>query len=112
MLVAIEPTWTGTIHAPGNSALLDIAILAFPDQRMSIHAEAGHVRGVQSLLKAASPDMRFHPIVLSSAFRQKPHIVSLKTIREGRAARAPEALAPRCRDVIRHGFESRDCQRQ
>jgi glycosyltransferase involved in cell wall biosynthesis len=81
MIVAIEPTWTGTIHAPGNSTLLDIAKLAFPDQRMSIHAEAGHVREVQSLLKAAaSPDVHFHTIVLSSAFRHKPHIVSLKRL--------------------------------
>lgn len=112
MLVAIESTWTGTIHAPGNSTLLDIAKLAFPDQRMRIHAEVGHVRDVQSLLKAASPDVRFHPIMLSSAFSNKPHIVSLKTMRAGRAARALEALAPRCRDIIRNRFESRDCQRQ
>src|ERR1700748_1034201 len=81
MIVAIEPTWTGTIHAPGNSTLLDIAKLAFPDQRMSIHAEAGHVREVQSLLKAAaSPSVRFHTILLSSASRHKPHIVSLKRL--------------------------------
>ena len=112
MIVAIEPTWTGTIHAPGNSTLLDIAKLALPDQRMSVHAEAGHVWEVQSLLKAASPDMRFHPIVLSSAFRHKPHIVSLRTMREGRAARSLEALASRYRDIIRNGFEPPDSQRQ
>ena len=53
MIVAIEPTWTGTIHAPGNSTLLDIAKLAFPDQQMAIHAEAGHIQEVKSLLKAA-----------------------------------------------------------
>src|SRR5205814_9586332 len=77
MIVAIEPTWTGTIHAPGNTTLLDIAKLAFPGQQLAIHAEAGHVQEVRSLLKAAaSPTVRFHTIELSPDFRHKPHIVS------------------------------------
>ena len=81
MIVAIEPTWTGTIHAPGNSTLLDIAKLAFPTQQMAIHAEAGHIKEVKSLLKAsASPTVHFHTIELSSVFRHKPHIVSLRRL--------------------------------
>ena len=81
MIVAIEPTWTGTIHAPGNSTLLDIAKLAFPDQQMVIHAEAGHIKEVKSLLKAsASPSVHFRTIELSKAFRHKPHIVSLRRL--------------------------------
>ena len=81
MIVAIEPTWTGTIHAPGNSTLLDIAKLAFPNQQMAIHAEAGHIQEVKTLLKAAgSPTVRFHTIELSSAFRHRPHIVSLRRL--------------------------------
>jgi len=81
MIVAIEPTWTGTIHAPGNTTLLDIAKLAFPGQRLAIHAEAGHLQEVKSLLKAAaSPTVQFHTIELSPHFRHKPHIVSFKRL--------------------------------
>jgi glycosyltransferase involved in cell wall biosynthesis len=81
MIVAIEPTWTGTIHAPGNTTLLDIAKLAFPGETLAIHAEAGHVKEVKSLLKAAaSPTVQFHTIELSDAFRHRPHIVSLRRL--------------------------------
>lgn len=81
MIVAIEPTWTGTIHAPGNTTLLDIAKLAFPGQRLAIHAEAGHLQEVRSLLKAAAPStVHFHTIELSPDFRHKPHIVSFKRL--------------------------------
>jgi glycosyltransferase involved in cell wall biosynthesis len=81
MIVAIEPTWTGTIHAPGNTTLLDIAKLAFPGQRLAIHAEAGHLQEVKSLLKAgASSTVHFHTVELSPDFRHKPHIVSFKRL--------------------------------
>jgi glycosyltransferase involved in cell wall biosynthesis len=81
MIVAIEPTWTGTIHAAGNASLLDIAMLAFPDQRLSIHADAGHIAEIKSLLKVAtSAKVTFHTIVLSETFRHRPHIVSFKRL--------------------------------
>jgi len=81
MIVAIEPSWTGTIHAPGNSTLLDIAKLAFPAQQLAIYAEAGHVQEVKSLLKAAcSPTVQFHTIELSPDFLHRPHIVSFKRL--------------------------------
>jgi glycosyltransferase involved in cell wall biosynthesis len=80
MIVAIEPTWTGTLHAPGNTTLLDIAKLAFPGQRLAIHAEAGHLQEVKSLLKAAASTVRFHTIELSPDFRHKPHVVSFKRL--------------------------------
>src|SRR5215475_4434273 len=79
LILAIEPTWTGTIHAPGNSTLLDIAKLAFPGQRLSIYGDAGHLQEMQSLLNAKS-GVQFRPIELSPAFRHKPHIVSFKRL--------------------------------
>jgi len=102
MIVAIEPTWTGTIHAPGNSTLLDIAKLAFPGQTMAIHAEAGHVKEIKSLLKAASsPTVRFHTIELSNAFLHKPHIVSFKRLlRELRIIRKALSQVPAGEDCL------------
>jgi glycosyltransferase involved in cell wall biosynthesis len=77
MILAIEPTWTGTIHAPGNATLLDIARMAFPGQKMSIFAESRHLQEVESILGApSSPPVQYHPIALSKSYLHKPHIVS------------------------------------
>jgi glycosyltransferase involved in cell wall biosynthesis len=102
MIVAIEPTWTGTIHAPGNTTLLDIAKLAFPGQKLAIHAEAGHVQEVKSLLKAAaSPTVRFHTIELTPGFRHKPHIVSFSRLfNEFRIIRKALAEVPAREDCL------------
>jgi glycosyltransferase involved in cell wall biosynthesis len=102
LILAIEPTWTGTIHAPGNTTLLDIAKLAFPNQPMRIYADAGHVREVQRLLKAAaSPDVQFRTVSLSNSFLHKPHIVSPKRMwREIAILRRALAEVPAGEDLL------------
>lgn len=102
MILAIEPTWTGTIHAPGNATLLDIAKLAFPNQRLSIFAEAGHLQEVKSILDAkTSPTVQFHRIELSNAFRHKPHIVSARRLlSELQVIRKALSDVPRSEDCL------------
>jgi glycosyltransferase involved in cell wall biosynthesis len=100
MILAIEPTWTGTIHAPGNAMLLDIARRAFPNQRLSIFAEDKHLREVQSIL-GSSPEVQYHPIELSRSFRHKPHIVSASRLfQEMKSIRAAFAKVPASEDCL------------
>jgi len=100
MILAIEPTWTGTIHAPGNSILLDIARMAFPAQPLNIFAEAGHLREMQSILNAPQT-MQFHPVALSDTFRHKPHIVSAKRLlREVQIIRRAFKTVPPSEDCL------------
>ncbi len=102
MILAIEPTWTGTIHAPGNATLLDIARMAFPSQQMHIFADARHLEEVQTVLGAKpSPTVQYHPIELSKSFRHKPHIVSVKRIfREAGIIRKALAQVPASEDCL------------
>jgi glycosyltransferase involved in cell wall biosynthesis len=75
MIVAIEPTWTGSIHAPGNAMLMNIARMAFPGQQIRVHAESRHLTEMQ-IVFAPSPNVRFHTIDIGKTFLHKPHIVS------------------------------------
>ena len=102
MILAIEPTWTGTIHAPGNTTLLDIARMAFPGQQMHVFAESGHLEEVRSLLGApSSPPVQFHPIALTPSYRHKPHIVSASRLwRELAIIRKALALVPAGEDCL------------
>ncbi|HKY18147.1 MAG TPA: glycosyltransferase [Rhizomicrobium sp.] len=77
MILAIEPTWTGRIHAPGNAILLNIVKAAFPEQPLHIFAEAAHLKELQTILSAqTNATAQFHPIQLSPHYLHRPHIVS------------------------------------
>jgi glycosyltransferase involved in cell wall biosynthesis len=81
MILAIEPTWTGTVHASSNAAALEVVRLAFPQQTVRVFAEITHLQELQaSLGDAASSAFQFESVQLSDAFRHKPHIVSLRRL--------------------------------
>ena len=81
MILAIEPTWTGTVHASSNAALLEVVSLAFPRQTIRVFADVTHLNELQSSLgEASSSAFRFKSIQLSEVHRHKPHIVSLRRL--------------------------------
>ena len=43
MILVFEMIWTGTMHAPGNSATIQTILAARPDQAVRVHAEATHL---------------------------------------------------------------------
>jgi glycosyltransferase involved in cell wall biosynthesis len=43
MILAFELTWTGVIHAPGNSSTLQILAAACPGHRIRVHADPTHL---------------------------------------------------------------------
>ena len=43
MIVVYEPTWTGTDHAPGNSATVQVLAHAFPAERIRVLADPPHL---------------------------------------------------------------------
>src|SRR5690348_15453996 len=95
-------TWTGTTHAPGNSATLQTVALACPYQRVRVFADPSHLRELQrdSALTAYG-NVAFSPIELSPHFRGKTHIVSARRFRQELATiRAGLAAAPRDEDCL------------
>jgi glycosyltransferase involved in cell wall biosynthesis len=76
MILAIEQTWTGTLHAATNSGTLQTLARAFPGEPIHVFAEATHLAELQR--DAGSPAMTFHPIAVSPHFRGKTHIVSTR----------------------------------
>jgi glycosyltransferase involved in cell wall biosynthesis len=47
MILAFELTWTGVIHAPGNSSTLQIVAAACPGHRIRVHADPSHLDQMQ-----------------------------------------------------------------
>ncbi|HSU05739.1 MAG TPA: hypothetical protein VLI93_09215 [Acetobacteraceae bacterium] len=97
MILVIEPTWTGTLHAPGNSATIQTISDAFPEQAIQIFAEASHLRELRSdAALTARRSISFHPIILAEEFLHRPHIVSLRRLAsELRIIRAALRSVPR-----------------
>lgn len=90
MILVFEPTWTGTMHAPGNSATIQTISRAFPDQQIRIYADPTHLHELKRDAGLTSrPQISFHPISLDEQFAQRPHIVSFRRfLRELAAMRA------------------------
>ncbi|HEY6431295.1 MAG TPA: glycosyltransferase [Acetobacteraceae bacterium] len=88
MILVIEPTWTGTLHAPGNSATIQTISDAFPDQQIRVFADPSHLRELQNdtALTRVSGEMggvrglSFHPITLGQIYLHRPHIVSVRRL--------------------------------
>ncbi|MBN9562392.1 MAG: glycosyltransferase [Alphaproteobacteria bacterium] len=76
-------TWTGVIHAPGNSATIQVIARAFPGQKVRVLADASHLAELRrdaALTGLANVD--FYPIEVSPLFRGKTHIVSARRFRQ------------------------------
>jgi hypothetical protein len=71
--------WTGTHHAPVNSATLQILARAVPEQMIRLFADPSHLAELQADPSlTACRQIDFTPIKLSPHFRFKTHIVSLR----------------------------------
>jgi glycosyltransferase involved in cell wall biosynthesis len=76
-------TWTGGIHAPGNSATIQVIARAFPGQQVRVLADASHLAELRrdpALVGLANTD--FRPIEVSPLFRGKTHVVSARRFRQ------------------------------
>lgn len=79
MILVFEPTWTGTTHAPGNSATVQIVARAFPDQPVRLHAEESHLAEMRrDAALMALPNLALAPVAISERFQGRPHIVSAR----------------------------------
>ncbi len=102
MILAFEMTWTGTTHAPGNSATLQTVALACPGQQIRVFADPSHLRELQrDPALTAHGNVAFFPIELSPHYRGKTHIVSLRRFRQELATlRGGLAATPRDEDCL------------
>lgn len=77
MILIFETTWTGSIHAPGNSATAQIIAKAWPEQMVRFHADPSHLAEL-----ARDPELTglgnvtLVPMRLSPLYRGRPHLVS------------------------------------
>jgi glycosyltransferase involved in cell wall biosynthesis len=77
MIHIFELTWTGTVHAPGNSATTQVVASAFPGQRIIFHADPSHIAELRrDPLLDALPNLSFAPVSIPSALRDRPSAVS------------------------------------
>lgn len=77
MILVFEMTWTGQIHAPGNSATLQIIARAFPAQPVRMHAEAAHLAELRrDPALVALANLEFVEIAVSPLYRGRTSIVS------------------------------------
>jgi hypothetical protein len=97
MILAFELTWTGTHHAPVNSAALQTVAQALPGHEVQVFADESHLlelRRDPSLTRLER--LTFHPIVLAPQYRHRPGVVSFRRmIREFAILHAALRNAPR-----------------
>ncbi len=97
MILVFEMTWTGAVHAPGNSATLQIVARAWPDQVVRVHAEATHLQELRrDAVLAALPNVEFVPVTVSPLWRGRTQIVAWRRLwQEFRTVRVALRLVPR-----------------
>jgi glycosyltransferase involved in cell wall biosynthesis len=79
VIIAYEPSWAGTVHAPANSAALQIVARAFPDQPIRMLADPSHLEELRrDASLAACRTVSFAPAPLSRHFRSRTGIVSFR----------------------------------
>ena len=89
MILVFEMVWTGTHHAPGNSATLQTIARAMPGETIRVFAEPSHLAELQAdPALVANRGMGFVPIRISPYFRTKPHVVSARRFRQELATMA------------------------
>lgn len=82
VILVFELNWTGTVHAPGNSATIQAIASACPGHRIRVHAEPGHLEELlRDAALAAHPGIEFHAISVHPAFQGRPGIVSWRRFR-------------------------------
>lgn len=97
MILVFEMSWTGTTHAPGNSATIQIAARAWPEQEVRVHADPTHLRELRrDPLLTALPNVRFVPIAISPLFPGSPANVAFRRMwQEFRTVQAALREVPR-----------------
>ncbi len=76
MILVYEPTWTGTDHAPGNSATVQVIAHAFPHERIRILADPAHLAELRrdaALTSLGRVD--FVAVPISPLFPSRPQLV-------------------------------------
>lgn len=77
MILVFEMIWTGTMHAPGNSATIQTILAACPEQAVRVHAEGTHLANLRAdPLLAAHGNLDFVEIAISPRHRYRTHLVS------------------------------------
>ena len=96
MILIAELTWTGTIHAPGNSATVQTVARAFPEQAIRVCADPSHLAELRrDPALTAHSNVDFRPAALSPLHRGKTHVVSgRRFLREFATLRAALGEAP------------------
>lgn len=96
MILVFEMIWTGTHHAPGNSATLQTIAAALPGQRVVMHAEATHLENLRADPRLTGhANVGFVEIAISEHFRYRTQIVSLpRGLTEFATIRAALRAAP------------------
>lgn len=102
MIIVYEPTWTGTDHAPGNSATVQVLAHAFPAERIRILADPPHL--VELRRDAALTGLgrvEFVDAPLSPLFPFRPQIVAARRLwHEFRTMRRAIQAVPRGEKVL------------
>ena len=80
-ILVFEMTWTGTTHAPGNTATICTVMAAFPGQTVHIHADPTHLAELRrDPLLGASPQVQWNPIEPSRHFPGQTGVVSYRRL--------------------------------
>jgi len=93
MILVFEMTWSGGIHAPGNSATIQTIARAYPREAVCVFADRSHIAELQAdRALTACANVSFRQITLYPRLFGKTHIVSwgrfrreLSTLRQGLA---------------------------
>jgi hypothetical protein len=79
MILVCELFWTGTQHAPGNSATIQTIARAFPEQQVRVFADATHLRELRAdAALTAYSNVDFSVVRVSSVYPGKTHVVSVR----------------------------------
>ncbi len=82
MILVFETNWTGTIHAPGNSATLQVIARAFPGQAVRVHAAADHLAELhRDPAFAALANVATVAVAVPTQYPGRLHLVSARRFR-------------------------------
>lgn len=77
MILVFELNWSGTVHAPGNAATIQVIARGCPGHAVRIHAEPGHLAELRNdAALAALPGITYHPVAIHPHHQGRPGIVS------------------------------------
>ena len=83
MILVFEMTWSGPVHAPGNSATIQTMAQAYPREEIRVFAAASHIAELRSdAALTAHANVTFLPIAVYPHLFGKTHIVSWGRFRQ------------------------------